>query len=192
MTDATPPAGSPDDALAAHALLFASGLLRGDEADAFESRLGEDQAARDALCQAVQRLRGPAAQGPNPSYRQRVRERLRKRAVRVRPAVWGWLGAAAAVLLVLGLAWPSATDLTEGPGPVAEQVSPAPTKPAAAPEAEEAHADQAKIWAGMPRSDHLRRAHEEEARRKTRSERLSITRPDDRRGRVGEAAPPRR
>src|SRR5262245_24129708 len=62
------------------ALLYASGELPTAEAVAFEVRLGEDQAAREALAQAVH-MSVPLTSGvpsrPTPAYRQRVRQRLR-------------------------------------------------------------------------------------------------------------------
>src|SRR5262245_40467052 len=101
--------------LALQALLYATGELDAPEEAAFEQRLGEDQQAREALCQAVRlssSLAGRRVTGPGPAYRQRVQSRLR----RVRGA-WGWLvgrhpyrghplvwiavGAVAAVVLLL-------------------------------------------------------------------------------------------
>src|SRR5438046_2966156 len=65
--------------LAARAFLYAGGELPEPEVAEFERQLGEDQAARDALCQAVQmisELDGFAAPAPAPSYREGVRSRL--------------------------------------------------------------------------------------------------------------------
>lgn len=78
-TEGEPPT---DEMLAIQALLYASGELEEAEAVAFEERLAEDQAARDALCQAVQlteTLAGNPDVRPNPAYRARVRRRLRQR-----------------------------------------------------------------------------------------------------------------
>ena len=105
-----------DSELANTALLYASGELDEAEAEAFERRLAEDQAARDALCQAVEMnltLSGQA-QAPDPAYRQGVRQRLQQRRRHLRkmtggptffgqPAMWAALGAAAAVLLMVVL-----------------------------------------------------------------------------------------
>src|SRR5438067_2523131 len=127
MTRAIHEAGSPDDLLASQALLFASGLLHDEEADAFEVRLSEDQTAREALCQAVQLLQGRgAALRPDPAYRRRVLQRLRRargllgwllreRSSRVSPAVWGGLGAATAALLLLGVFWSWPANAPQAP-----------------------------------------------------------------------------
>jgi ferric-dicitrate binding protein FerR (iron transport regulator) len=68
-----------DDTLA---LLYAGGRLSPGEMEAFERRLGEDQRTRDALCRAVERMQSPAGPPlrPRPDYRERVRQRLRRRA----------------------------------------------------------------------------------------------------------------
>jgi hypothetical protein len=109
------------------AFLYASGELEGTEALSFEHRLGEDQAARDALCQAVllcQPLRGQREVRPDPLYRERVRQRLQcgptSRASLGKSGytashlvLWGGLGAAAAALLTLTLqkaGFPAAGD----------------------------------------------------------------------------------
>ena len=68
------------ESLALQALLDASGELDAGQATVFEERLGTDQSAREALCQAVQltlALEGHAPSRPNPAYRERVRQRLR-------------------------------------------------------------------------------------------------------------------
>src|SRR5262245_9682107 len=100
--------------LALHALLDASGELDAAEAEAFERRLGEDQAAREALAGAVplaRALGGLPAAAPDPAYRARVRRLLRPRAgvwqrlwgrrpYRGHPVLWGAVGAAAAALVM--------------------------------------------------------------------------------------------
>jgi hypothetical protein len=100
--------------LAFRALLYASGEMDPAEAAAFEARLGEDQAAREALCQAVQVAHaGLQPLRPDPAYRERVRQRVQQRPglwrwltgrrfYRGHPLAWSGLGAAAAVLLMLG------------------------------------------------------------------------------------------
>lgn len=107
------PSKEPDD-LAFQALLYASGELDDGEAFAFEERLGVDQAARDALCEAVeisQALNGSLSAAPDPAYRARVRQRLSQRRRHGRslssrssawghPAFWVALGAILAVLLI--------------------------------------------------------------------------------------------
>src|SRR5260370_21438119 len=91
----------PDADQAALAGGYLAGALGRSDADAFEERLGTDQAARDALCAAV----GPVA--PSPSYRRAVRRRLRPpawrrlltpRAYRGHPLLWCAPRAAAALL----------------------------------------------------------------------------------------------
>lgn len=72
----------PDRPLAVLAKLYAEGEMDATEAAAFEERLAGDQAARDALCQAVQHSRslaGLAPSTPHPGYRERVRARLGNR-----------------------------------------------------------------------------------------------------------------
>jgi hypothetical protein len=118
--------GKDDTALAFQAFLYASGEMDGPEAALFETRLGEDQAARDALCQAVQLSypqAGPFSLQPDPAYREQVRRRVqrrpgwwrwltRKRSHRGHPAAWTGLG----VIAALGVTW----ALSQGwpaPGP---------------------------------------------------------------------------
>jgi hypothetical protein len=93
------------------AFLYANGELNGIEALCFERRLAEEQAAREALSEAVflcQRL-GASAGGPDPIYRERVRRRLRlgpsterfagqPQVERAQPMTWCILGAAAVLL----------------------------------------------------------------------------------------------
>jgi hypothetical protein len=93
------------------AFLYANGELNGVEAMCFERRLAEEQAAREALSQAVflcQRL-GASTGGPDPIYRERVRRRLRpqhsadrlvgqRRGERGHSVIWCVLGAAAVLL----------------------------------------------------------------------------------------------
>ncbi len=62
------------------AFLYVHGELHKSDELSFERRLALEQAARDALCQAVllcQPLRRQAGAGPDPGYRERVRQRLR-------------------------------------------------------------------------------------------------------------------
>jgi hypothetical protein len=153
--------------LAFQALLYASGEL--DERDAllFESRLAEEQGAREALSQAVQLcqvLRGHGPALPDPVWRDRVRQRLQprrrfwqwltdRRFYRGHPLAWSGLGAAAAVLLMLA---------------IARQPAPAPAPaaaPAAAHEQESTHepdgaasADEATAWAKLPKNQQFVKA----------------------------------
>src|SRR5262245_41994731 len=108
--DTGPPTG-PEDLLSAQALLYAGGDLDADEAAAFERRLGEDQAARDALCHAVRLLGAVDSEEPvrpDPLYRHGVYRRLWPAGPRLglglRPA--GWLAVGAVAALVVLLTWP--------------------------------------------------------------------------------------
>jgi len=182
-----------DDGRMSEALLYAGGEMTVAEAAAYEERLAEDQAAREALAAAVGLL-GALADGrpvrPGPAYRSRVQARLcprhgawawlaQPRLYRGHPAAWGLAGAAAAVLLML--AWAHAPWL-------AAPAAPAPALPAARyPDegpgpAPAASADVATVWATLHTKDHLLKAHDEAARRKTRAEdRLHAGRPDEHR-----------
>lgn len=194
---------TPCDPLALQALLYASGELEGAQGKAFEQRLGEDQSAREALCQAVQMtlaLQGRVPARPNPAFRERVRQRLRarqpwwqtlvgKRAYRGHPAVWSGLGAAAAVLLMISLG--QVPHLHPGSHPVATPtvVQPPPGEEPAPAESGVAVAtlEEANTWAELNNSDHLEKARSEEVRRKNRAQelqRLVKNKSDDRRNRV--------
>lgn len=157
-------------ALAFQALLYASGEMTETEAAGFEARLGEDQAAREALCGAVQLVcaqSGLAALRPDPAYREQVRLRVQPRRGFWRwltgkgfyhghPLAWIGLGAAAAVLVMVSLdgRWPSGSSapsravLAARPGKVEtprrpKRAAPAPEQPAATSTAE------AKAWAEL-------------------------------------------
>ncbi len=176
----------PAESLAAQAFLYASGELEPEEARSFELRLGEDQAARDALCQAVgtSLVASDAGVRPDPAYRERVRARLcrptllvkmfPRRYYRGHPALWSGLGAAGALLVVaffipartMGKRFqPVSTDLGAAP-PAAVPGPVEPTRPASPT------IDVAGLWAELPNGEHLLRARDEEARRRLRSEDL--------------------
>lgn len=118
MHDAPP--DSPEDALMRDALLYVAGELDAESADAFEARLGDEQAARDALASAVELtlIVAEAPRRPDPAYRAAVRERLIRRGPfawlttpRVyagHPAFWAGCGALAmaAVAFLPGLSTP--------------------------------------------------------------------------------------
>jgi len=73
------PINSDSDNLEIQALLYATGELEGAELTRFEKRLGEDQEAREALCQTMGMtlaLSGHVPSVPDPSYRAVVRQRL--------------------------------------------------------------------------------------------------------------------
>jgi hypothetical protein len=169
--------------LAWQALLYASGELDEGRSAAFEERLGNDQAAREALRLAAQLAVVPGTSPglrPNPDYRDVVRLRLNKsksgwqglwgrRAYRGHPMLWGLVGAAAAVLMMVGLgrsgmlfscdSAPAAT-VVQAPAPQLDE------DPAAMVPSLEA----ANVWAEISQSDHLLKARGDELRRKTRSE----------------------
>ena len=79
MPDPSLPPTLSDPAWGLLAFLYVTGELEGSEAASFERQLAENQAAREALCQAVRlclHLSRPTAVAPDPAYRERVRQRL--------------------------------------------------------------------------------------------------------------------
>jgi hypothetical protein len=196
----TAPALEPGDVLALQALLYASGELEGEPCAAFEARLGQDQAARDALCQAVSMtlaLERGTPLLPDPAYRERVRQRLAgrrfwpalfgKRTYRGHPALWSVLGAAAALLLAVGL---GQFTTPEAPAPMTIQVV---AVPVVVPEEQPAEffasiptPEEAQTWAELTNRDHLEKAREEEVRRRNRVQDLQLlkNKNDDRRHRI--------
>lgn len=158
----------PED-LALLALLYSSGELEGDEAAAFEARLAVDQEARDALAQAVQLSLTAAGErcAPDATWREETKRRLLQRAslwqrlagprvYRGHPAVWSIFGALAASLVLSLMPAPPASHESVQAEPV-----PALTLPSA---------EEAIFWSEITNSDHLVKAHDEEARRKLRFE----------------------
>jgi hypothetical protein len=188
--------------LALQALMYASGASDRVEADAFENRLAADQHAREALCRAVELVSscsGAGAVRPDPAYRESVRRRLTvqsgvlgrllgPRLYRGHPAAWAALGAGVAVLAMTALlGGPLSSDgrartpeiaiHTENPG-------------GSTGVAEAARAEEARIWARLPRSEHLLKAHSEEAQRKARADKLQrLVQMDEGRARL--LAPPK-
>jgi hypothetical protein len=161
---------SPEPPLTALALLAAGGELEGEQAAAFERRLARDQDAREALARAVQLSQSfanlpPAL--PDPTYRDRVRQRLLPRRglwhtlphARSLPVLTALAGAAAALLLSL---WLSRS-------PVAVPTADDAETPVAGPE-EGPTLHQARIWTELQNSDHLSRALEEKKRRRGRTD----------------------
>ncbi len=125
---------------------YAAGTLSLEAASAFENRLADDQAARDALTRAVGRLHPDAC--PDAGYRRAVQHRLHpplwRRLLTPRrypghPSLWALAGAAA--VLVGVLCWPTHSPrtaenpvaalpprVTSAPGQVGVvQVTPAPS-----------------------------------------------------------------
>jgi anti-sigma factor RsiW len=166
------------------AFLYVSGELDDEKAATFEKRLGGDQAAREAVCQAVQLVQtlGEATPvGPHPAYRARVRQRLqarpsvwqafsRPRLYRGHPALWSALGAAAAVLLMLGLDRPFGSTVPAKTSPVPRadftqelRPTPSPEWPVSSPTAE-----MATVWAELTNNERLGSTLEKENQRKIR------------------------
>jgi hypothetical protein len=107
--------GGTDTDLALLALRYAAGVLPPAEVESFESRLGTDQAARDALAEAVRlsaAASGMPAPAPDPLVRVAATERLRptwltrlfpRRPYRGHPLAWAGIGGTvAASVVVLG------------------------------------------------------------------------------------------
>jgi hypothetical protein len=187
-----------DANVAWQAFLYASGELDEKQALAFEDRLGNDQAAREALSMAAQLAVLPGLSPPlrpNPDYRDVVRLRLKqredgsvrmfsRRTYRGHPLLWGLVGAAAAVLIMVGLGQAgvqipfgpaSNTSVAQVPAPQVDV-----DEDAMVPSLEAAN-----VWAEISQSDHLLKAHGDELRRKTRSEEWRrLVNPDGRGTRV--------
>ncbi|MCS6850244.1 MAG: hypothetical protein NZ700_03625 [Gemmataceae bacterium] len=164
----------PSDSLVGQALLYVSGELDPGQEAAFERLVESDQAAREALCQAVA-LSGALAGRPvvpNPAYRQKVRERLLRartahRGKGHRSAAWALVGAVAAAVVWVVL------RPTGPPGPEAPEQPPVVATPSPEPQeavAEDDHSlDVANLWVEMSEPTHLEKACDEEARRKARA-----------------------
>jgi anti-sigma-K factor RskA len=171
------PLGSTESSLPWQAILYACGELDQSAEQAFDRRLGDDQAVRETLCRAVRLARQSKAGRPNPAYRAGVRARLLPAA---RPR--GWKSAArsgrgrailcglAVAMAVIAASWllPAGTPLEGASGPESSQVQAA--APSPDPDAQVALAQVALVWAEMSPSDHLVRARAEEARRRIRAE----------------------
>jgi hypothetical protein len=203
-------AGNPAaEAVALQALRYASGELDEAAAAAFERRLGDDQSAREALCQAVNQCRTLTEQPvlPNPSYRAEVRRQLRRpgwwegifrrRAYHGHPLLWGVLGAAAAMALTLSPAGvPTSLPPQPLPSPPAQARAEEAVDPPAIEEPPEAATteDEAASWAALHSTNRVAKAHDEEMRRRQRSEdRHRLIRPPEGRPRVlGNTSPDHR
>jgi hypothetical protein len=167
---------------------YAAGQLDDAAAAAFERRLAGDQAVRDALCAAVRGMRAAAGRPdpvPNPSYRDRVRNRLRETALRGRPdararfrghpAGWAFAGAAAAALLLLAIRG------TTEPSDATDCVPCDPVQQAAAPLPRGGEpAEDAEGWPELLSGQHLAQTLHEENRRKSRAEDRRMVRLEDR------------
>ena len=187
----------PSEPLMAQALLYASGELDGPEEEAFERRLADDQATREALARAVRLtlpFGGSVPTRPDPAYRAGVRARLRPRGgpwawltatrtYRGHPAVWAALGAAAAVLLLVGVTPRRPATFPVAPHP--SSFASAEGVAAAEPDGADSAADVAAAWAATHSKESLLRARDEQARRRWRAR-------DWPRTLTGDDRPPRR
>lgn len=134
------PTGPADTDLALLALRYAAGELTPAGAEAFEYRLAADQAARDALAEAVRlsaAASGLPAPAPDPLVRQAVREKLHptwltrlfpRRPYRGHPAAWAGVGGtvAAAVAVVAMLNRAGDSDVVVAPVAAGDRVPPPP------------------------------------------------------------------
>jgi hypothetical protein len=183
MHEPNPPTDPADDHLAMQAFLFACGELEESEAVAFFHRLADEQAAREALSQAVYVsgfLAGGTPVAPNPAYRAAVRGRLGPghapltagggRARFVHALLWAGVGAAAMYLLSTGMGL-RLPNRVWGPDPVpAISTNPA-HLPDEAPPSDES-VPPAVVWAVLHTPEHLAQVHDEEGRRKSRAHEL--------------------
>jgi hypothetical protein len=187
----------PDPTLQGTALRYAAGDLSSFEAAHFEARLATDQEAREALAEAVRLSAAAIGQPPptpRPSFRARIRARLRES--RGSPLAWVSLGAiAAAVCTIMGLTLADRSPPATSPIPVSTPSSasvetifnPQPTEPnlAIAPMPRESEANAptehpvvalspcgggepqksvAEIWADLSTHDHVEKARDDEVR----------------------------
>ena len=162
-----------DPTLQATALRFAAADLTPAESEAFEARLATDEAAQDALAEAVRLSAaaiGQAAPAPHRSFRDSVRARVR--GSRFHPLAWAALGAVAvAVAAVVGLQLsPSAHAPEVVPTRVeSPEVAVAPQPRAVVAVADDAHQPTtAEIWAELSTPEHVEKAHDDEFRRRQR------------------------
>ncbi|MFO0822865.1 MAG: hypothetical protein U0792_07060 [Gemmataceae bacterium] len=140
----------PEPTLQTTALRYAAGDLNPNESAEFELLLADDQAARDALSEAVRlsaAALGQAPPTPHHTFRAAIRDRLsgwcpswlRRGAYRGHPLVWSSLGAAVVfACTIVGLSFdtepePAAktpvavsTPAPHAPSAVAAEVAPAP------------------------------------------------------------------
>ncbi len=134
------------------AFRYVSGELTGDEASAFEDRLGRDQTAREAVAGAVELIGALGQITPEPSHVSTTLP-LRRRAVRLAPLACG-AAAAAALAFLIGrpLLFPShpenAPDATS-PSPTSDKVARSPTILETSPL--ETDAAIALTWSGIRR-----------------------------------------
>lgn len=177
-----------DSDLQSTALRYAAGDLSPDAAAAFEQLLADDQAARDALSEAVRLSAaaiGQASPAPDRSFRTRIRARLGL-SYRGHPLVWASLGAAA--MAVCAMFAVSAADRAEPveeavaapAAPVAVTTAPPPSElpdaAVAANDPPQAACDErsvAEIWADLSSHDGVEKARDDEMRWRQRMRDLS-------------------
>ena len=162
-----------DPTLQATALRFAAADLSPAESEAFEARLATDEAAQDALAEAVRLSAaaiGQAAPAPHRSFRDRVRARVR--GYRGHPLAWSALGAVAvAVAAVVGLQLTPPAHVPEIVAAPVEspEVAVSPEPRAVVAVADDAHhPTTAEIWAELSTPEHVEKAHDDEIRRRQR------------------------
>jgi anti-sigma-K factor RskA len=184
---------SGDDQLLA--LLYAAGQLDGKQAAAFERRLADDQAVRDALCTAVRltwATEGRTPAMPDPAYRERVRRRLLagkakpsndRPGLRVRTAAWTIAGAAAAALLLVAIGFSPRDQANPTDQAAAASSS---EEVAAMPVTPDPLADDDDCLPDLMGGTHLAKA-VEESRRKVRADEHRIARMEERPSRLRSA-----
>jgi anti-sigma-K factor RskA len=182
----------PGSDLARLAILYAAGELDEAAAAAFESRLADDQVAREALCAAVRLLSALNERSvpvPGIQYRERVHERLRasrdRRRVasrgdyRWQPVFWSVASAAAAAAILLSISLaPRSADCPEPDQPAVAVEAPVP------PLEGEDSGDNAQEWPDLMSGRHLAEAVNDENRRKVRAESRGVVRLEDRAARL--------
>ena len=197
----------PEPTLQATALRYAARDLSQAESTAFESRLGADQEARNALSEAVRlsaAALGQAPPSPDRTFRAAIRERLlgycpawlRRRAYRGHPFVWITLGAGAvAACTVIGLALTNREPVV-GANPQAAKASFAPEQRAenrdAVAQVPNAHdrdaiinntatngdrRSVAEIWAHLSTPEHVEKVHDDELRWRQKLRELGVHHP---------------
>lgn len=178
------------------ALLYAAGELDENATLAFERRLADEQAIRDALCSAVrlgQTIAGQPVPTPDPAYREQVRSRLRKpnlwqrivgrNMYRGHPSLWAFAGAiAAAIVLMSGIGQTPSLPVDEHPAspPAFAEQTPAPPPPAQQSIQKEDNEEEPALMSGR----HLACALNEENWRKSRAEDRRLVRIEDQAARL--------
>ena len=145
-----------NDDLALTALRFAAGELSSDRAEAFAEQMAHDQAARDALSDAIRlsaAALGQSSPVPDPLTREAVREQVRgtwlawlfpRRPYRGHPLAWAGLGGTVAASLTVFGVW-------LGDRPDAGQFRSTPVAPiVAAPSDEESSRGSQVVFVGPP------------------------------------------